>query len=336
MLMSTVGGKQMIHGNITDVPGVKVGNIENVEALTGCTIIVVEEGAVCGVDVRGSAPGTRETDLLDPINKIEKVHAVSLAGGSAFGLDAASGVMQYLEEQEIGLDVGVAKVPIVPSAVLFDLPIGKSNVRPDKKMGYEAAKKASAGPFPFGNIGAGCGATVGKITGIEKCMKGGLGSASLTFENGLVIGAIVAVNAVGDVRDPLTREILAGPIDPTTEELIDSIAFLQQNASTSHVLPGTNTTIGAVAMNAKLTKAEAKKIAQITQNALARTIFPVHTTMDGDTIFTLATGEEVYPVDFLGNIAAQVMEEAIIAAIKAAEAVEGVPSYKSIKHKIIS
>lgn len=326
----------MIHGNITDVPGVKVGNLENVEALTGCTIIVVEEGAVCGVDVRGSAPGTRETDLLDPINKIEEVHAISLSGGSAFGLDAASGVMQYLEEQGRGLDVGVAKVPIVPSAVLFDLPIGSPTVRPDKKMGYEAAKKANTGPFPFGNIGAGCGATVGKITGIENCMKGGLGSASLTFENGLVIGAIVAVNAVGDVRNPLTREILAGPIDPTTEELIDSIAYLQKNASTNHVLPGTNTTIGAVAVNAKLTKSEAKKIAQITQNALARTIFPVHTTMDGDTIFALATGGEVYPVDFLGNMAAQVMEEAIIAAIKAADTVEGIPSYKSHKHKIIS
>ncbi|TQR11654.1 P1 family peptidase [Psychrobacillus soli] len=325
-----------MHGNITDVPGVKVGNLENAEALTGCTIVVVEEGAVCGVDVRGSAPGTRETDLLDPINKIDEVHAISLAGGSAFGLDAASGVMQYLEEQGIGLDVGVAKVPIVPSAVLFDLPIGNSTIRPDRQMGYEAAKKASIGPFPFGNIGAGCGATVGKITGIENCMKGGLGSASLTFENGLVIGAIVAVNAVGDIRNPLTREILAGPIDPKTEELIDSIAYLQQNASTDHILPGTNTTIGAVAVNAKLTKAEAKKIAQITQNALARTIFPVHTTMDGDTVFALATGGDVYPVDFLGNMAAQVMEEAIIVAIKAADAVEGVPSYKSLKHKVIS
>lgn len=326
----------MIHGNITDVPGVKVGNLENAEALTGCTIVVVEEGAVCGVDVRGSAPGTRETDLLDPINKIDEVHAISLAGGSAFGLDAASGVIQYLEEKGIGLGVGVATVPIVPSAVLFDLPIGSSTIRPDKQMGYEAAKKASIGPFPFGNIGAGCGATVGKIIGIENCMKGGLGSASLTFENGLVIGAIVAVNAVGDVRDPLTREILAGPIDPNTEKLIDSIAYLQKNVSTDHVLPGTNTTIGAVAVNAKLTKAEAKKIAQITQNALARTIFPVHTTMDGDTVFALATGGDVYPVDFLGNMAAQVMEEAIIAAIKAAEPVEGVPSYTSFKHKIIS
>lgn len=321
----------MSYGNITDVPGIKVGNVENLEALTGCTIVVAENGAVCGVDVRGSAPGTRETDLLDPINLIEEVHAVSLSGGSAFGLDAASGVMQYLEEKGIGLDVGVAKVPIVPSAVLFDLPIGNPKIRPDKQMGYEAAKKADVGSFPFGNVGAGCGATVGKITGPENCMKGGLGSASFTFENGLVVGAIVAVNAVGDIRDPLTREILAGPIDPKTGDIIDSLQFLQENKLTTNVLPGTNTTIGLVAVNAKLTKAEAKKVAQITQNALARTIFPVHTMMDGDTVFVLATGGDIYSVDFIGNMTAKVMEEAIIAAIKAADKVDGVPSYNSLK-----
>ncbi|TQR20551.1 P1 family peptidase [Psychrobacillus vulpis] len=326
----------MSYGNITDVPGIKVGNIENIEALTGCTIIVVEDGAVCGVDVRGSAPGTRETDLLDPINLIEEVHAVSLSGGSAFGLDAASGVMQYLEEKGIGLDVGVAKVPIVPSAVLFDLPIGNPAIRPDKQMGYEAAQKADVGSFPFGNVGAGCGATVGKITGPENCMKGGLGSASIKFESGLVVGAIVAVNAVGDIRDPETREILAGPIDPKTDKIIDSIHYLQEKIFANEVLPGTNTTIGLVAVNAKLTKAEAKKVAQITQNALARTIFPVHTMMDGDTVFVLATGGEVYPVDFIGNMTAKVMEEAIIAAIKAADKVDGVPSYKSRTHGVIS
>ena len=320
----------MTVGNITDVPGVKVGNVEDIDALTGCTVIIVEEGAVCGVDVRGSAPGTRETDLLDPINLITEVHAICLAGGSAFGLDAASGVMQFLEEQGIGLDVGVAKVPIVPSAVLFDLPIGNPKIRPDKKMGYVAAQRAEKGSFSFGNIGAGCGATVGKITGFENCMKGGLGSASITLENGLVIGALVAVNAVGDVRDPLSREILAGPIDPETGELIDSLVYLQENLK-SDVLPGTNTTIGLVAVNASLTKAEAKKVAQITQNALARTIFPVHTMLDGDTIFALATGGERHSVDLIGNVAAKAMEEAIIAAIKAAETVNGVPSYSSVK-----
>lgn len=326
----------MRFGNITDVPGIKVGNVENLDAITGCTVILSEDGAVCGVDVRGSAPGTRETDLLDPINQIEEVHAISLSGGSAFGLDAASGVMQYLEEQGKGLDVGVAKVPIVPSAVIFDLPIGNPKIRPDKKMGYDAARKADVGPFSFGNIGAGCGAMVGKITGVENCMKGGLGSASITFENGLVIGAIVTVNAYGDVRDPKTREIIAGPIDPKTGKLIDSLVYLQENSILSNVLPGTNTTIGVVAVNAKLTKAGAKKVAQITQNALARTIFPVHTMMDGDTVFAIATGGESYSVDFIGNMAAKVMEEAIISAVKSAEEVDGVPSYKSRKHETIT
>src|SRR5699024_6209995 len=202
----------MTYGNITDVPGIKVGNLENLNALTGCTAIIAEEGAVCGVDVRGSAPGTRETDLLDPINAVETVHAISLSGGSAYGLDTASGIMSYLEEQDIGLDVGIAKVPIVPGAVLFDLQAGDKNVRPDKKMGYEAAKRATGGAFPFGNIGAGCGATVGKLAGVEHCMKGGLGSASARLKNGLVVGALVAVNALGDVRDPETREIIAGPL----------------------------------------------------------------------------------------------------------------------------
>lgn len=332
-MMRIKGSEGDLHtnfGNITDVPGIKVGSVENLEALTGCTILITEEGAVCGIDVRGSAPGTRETDLLDPINGIDEVHAICLSGGSAYGLDSASGVMQYLEEQGKGFDVGVAKVPIVPGAVLFDLFIGNPNIRPDKKMGYKAAQQAKRDFFPFGNVGAGCGATVGKITGPENCMKGGLGSASNKFENGLVIGALVAVNAVGDIRDPLTREIIAGPIDPKTGKLVDSLLFLEGNIK-SNVLSGTNTTIGIVAVNAKLTKAEAKKVAQITQNALARTIFPVHTMMDGDTIFAVATEGDLYPVDFIGNMAAKVMEEAIIAAIKAADEIAGVPSYRSMK-----
>lgn len=322
----------MTLGNITDVPGIKVGNVENLDALTGCTVILTKEGAVCGVDVRGSAPGTRETDLLDPVNLVNEVHAICLAGGSAFGLDAASGVMQYLEENGVGLDVGVAKVPIVPGAVLFDLPVGDPKIRPDKKMGYEAATKAVKGSFPFGNRGAGCGATVGKLTGLENCMKGGLGSASLTLDNGLVIGAIVAVNAVGEVRNPSNREMIAGPIDPETGELVDSILYLQENIE-SKILPGMNTTIGAVAVNAKLTKAEAKKVAGMAQNGLARTIYPVHTMLDGDTVFALATGGETYSVDLIGSLAAQVMEEAIIAAIKSAEEVAGIPSFKSIQAK---
>ncbi len=322
----------MSSGNITDVPGIKVGNMQDSDALTGCTVILTEQGAVCGVDVRGAAPGTRETELLDPVNTVNEVHAVCLAGGSAFGLDAASGVMQYLEEQGIGLDVGVAKVPIVPGAVLFDLPVGNPNIRPDKKMGYAAAEKATTGSFPFGNIGAGCGATVGKLTGLENSMKGGLGSASVTLNNGLIIGALVAVNAVGDVRDPLSREILAGPIHPETGELVDSLLYLQEHMQ-SEILPGMNTTIGVVAVNAKLTKSEAKKVAQMAQNGLARTIFPVHTSLDGDTVFALGTGEQSYSIDLIGSMAAQVMEEAIITAIKSAEEVSGILSFKSLQEK---
>lgn len=319
----------MSYGNITDVPGVKVGNREDLEALTGCTVVLTEEGATCGVDVRGSAPGTRETDLLNPINLVDKVHAVCLSGGSAYGLEAASGVMQYLGDKGIGLDVGVAKVPIVPSAVLFDLPVGDATVRPDKKMGYEAAALAQSGTFQLGNIGAGCGAAVGKLAGLENSMKGGLGSASITLENGLVIGALVAVNALGDIRDPNNREILAGPLDREKGEILDSISLLEK-ASATDVLPGANTTIGMVAVNATLTKAEATKVAQVTQNALARTIYPAHTMLDGDTIFALATGGKTYSVDLIANYAAKVMEEAIILAVKSAKDVPGVPSYESI------
>lgn len=319
----------MRYGNITDVPGIKVGNKENLSALTGCTVVLTnEEGATCGVDVRGSAPGTRETDLLNPINVIEKVHAICLSGGSAFGLEAASGVMQYLEEQGIGQDVGVAKVPIVPSAVLFDLSVGDSRVRPDKKMGYEAAEYARTGYFNFGNIGAGCGATVGKLNGHVNCMKGGLGSASMELEHGIIIGALVAVNAVGDIRDPDSRKILAGPIDKESGMIIDSLHFLQKMQEVK-AFPGANTTIGLVAANVALTKAEATKVAQIVQNALARTIYPAHTMLDGDTIFALATGDKHYPVDLIGNMAAKVMEEAILLAIKSAESISSIPSYNS-------
>ena len=321
----------MTFGNISDVPGIKVGHIEDGKALTGCSVIVSEEGAVCGVDVRGSAPGTRETDLLDPIHLVDKVHAITLSGGSAFGLEAADGVMQYLEEQGIGFDVDVLKVPIVPGAVLFDLAVGDAKVRPNKKMGYEAAKHAKKGVFPFGNIGAGCGATVGKILGMKHCMKGGLGSASIRLENGIVVGAIVAVNAVGDIRDPKNGSILAGPINPETNEIMDSIAIMQSNPET-FAKPGANTTIGVVAANVTLTKAEAKKIAQMTHNAFAKTIYPAHTMFDGDTIFALGTGKQLASIDLIGSIAVKVMEEAIIRAITFAEEVENIPSYKSFNN----
>lgn len=315
--------------NITDVPGVKVGNCEDLDALTGCTVILTENGATGGVDVRGSAPGTRETDALDPINAIQVVHGICLSGGSAFGLAAASGVMEYLEEKQIGVDVGVAKVPIVPSAVLFDLDIGDSATRPDAIMGYRAASKANVGAFRQGNTGAGCGATVGKVAGSKHAMKSGLGSSSVPGSNGLVVGAIVAVNAVGDIHDPNDHTILAGARNYETGEFIDSVDYVKKNVDL-HDLLGKNTTIGVVAMNAKLTKSEAKKIAAITQNALARLIFPVHTMYDGDTIFVLGTGTKSYPLDYLSILAAESMEKAILNAVKSAEAVHSIASYSSI------
>ena len=319
-------------GNITDVPGVKVGHAEDREGITGCSVILVENGAVCGVDVRGSAPGTRETDALDPINEIQQVHGICLAGGSAFGLDAATGVMHYLEEQGVGVDAGVTKIPIVPSAVLFDLFIGDAHIRPSAQMGYEAAKNAKIGAFVNGNIGAGYGATVGKLAGPQFCMKGGLGSSSLIGKDGLIVGAMVAVNAVGDVKDPTTRTTIAGARNRATGQWLDSCSYLEEHGQ-SQALAGTNTTIGVVAMNAKLTKAEAKKIAQLAQNALARTIYPVHTMLDGDTIFVLGTGQQSYPVDYIGHLATKVVEEAIIAGVKGATQLEDVESYISIQQQ---
>lgn len=319
-------------GNITDVPGVKVGHAEKREGITGCSVILVEDGAVCGVDVRGSAPGTRETDALDPINEIQQVHGICLAGGSAFGLDAATGVMHYLEEQGVGVDAGVTKIPIVPSAVLFDLFIGDAHIRPSAQMGYKAAKNAKIGAFANGNIGAGYGATVGKLAGPQFCMKGGLGNSSLVGKDGLIVGAMVAVNAVGDIKDPTTRTTIAGARNRATGQWLDSCSHLEEHGQ-SQALAGTNTTIGVVAMNAKLTKAEAKKIAQLAQNALARTIYPVHTMLDGDTIFVLGTGQQTYPVDYIGHLATKVVEEAIIAGVKGATQLEDVESYTSIQQK---
>lgn len=313
--------------NITDVPGIKVGNWEDQEALTGCTVILCEEGAVAGVDVRGSAPGTRETDLLNPIHLVDKVHGITLTGGSAYGLDAASGVMHYLEEAGYGLDVGVAKVPIVPAAVLFDLAVGNPRVRPTAEYGFMAAKKAARGDFPQGNSGAGCGATVGKFAGMEYAMKGGMGSVSFTMENGIVIGALVAVNALGEVRDPKSGRTLAGARG-TKGSFLDPLEALQQGEK--FLFPGTNTTIGVVAIGASLTKAEATKVAQMAHDGLARTIYPSHTMLDGDTLFVLATGGPPISVQLAGSFAAYAVEQAVIRAIQEAEGIPGIPAWRNL------
>ncbi len=305
----------MYDGKITDVPGIEVGHAQDFHAKTGCTVVMSREGAIGGVDVRGSAPGTRETDLMRPMNLVEKVHAVVLCGGSAFGLAAASGVMRYLEEHEIGFDTGVAKVPIVAGAVIFDLGYGDWRVRPDERMGYEACLNAGTGDVPQGSVGAGTGATVGKILGMKGCMKGGVGTSSIKLPGGIVVGAIVVVNALGDVVEPQTGRILAGARDPKTGEFINTWNFiLEGNAMKGAEL--SNTTVGVVATNAYLTKEQANKVAAMAHDGLALVIRPVHTMLDGDTLFALSTGQIECDVNVIGTVAAEVIARAVVNAVK--------------------
>jgi L-aminopeptidase/D-esterase-like protein len=311
----------MTLGNaITDVRGIEVGQAQDEKALTGCTVILCRQGAVAGVDVRGSAPGTRETDLLDPVNLVEKVHAIVLTGGSAYGLDAASGVMRYLEEQSIGFPMGTVVVPIVPAAVLYDLGLGQADIRPDAAMGYRAAASASSEPPAEGNVGAGTGASIGKIRGMDYAMKAGIGTASINI-NGLIIGAIVAVNAFGDVIDPTSGVKIAGLRSGTTLEWMKNLRIPSAVQS--------NTVIGAVATNARLTKAQATKVAQMAQDGLAQAIRPAHTMFDGDTVFSLATGEVDADVSMVGAFAAEVMAQAIVRAARMAEPAGGLPGLKN-------
>jgi L-aminopeptidase/D-esterase-like protein len=313
---------------LTAVSGLKVGHFMMPGRPTGCTVVVAEEGAVGGVDVRGSAPGTRETDLLNPINTVEKVHAIVLAGGSAFGLDAASGVMRYLEERGVGFDTDFGKVPIVPAAVLFDLNVGDSKIRPTAECGYRAAAAASGGPIAEGNVGAGAGATVGKLAGTARAMRGGLGTASITTPSGLTVAALVVVNAVGDIVDPSTGRVIAGVRTTDGRGLADARTLIRAGALTHAAAFNRNTTLGVVATNATLTKAQATKMAQMAQDGLARTISPVHTPLDGDTIFALATGSRAGAPDMttVGALAADVVAEAVLRAVRAARGIPGFPA----------
>ncbi|MCP3960056.1 MAG: P1 family peptidase [bacterium] len=318
---------------LTVVEGVKVGHHTLTERPTGCTVILTEGGAVGGVDVRGGAPGTRETDLLDPVNTVQQVHAVVLSGGSAFGLDSASGTVRYLEENGIGYEVGPLRVPIVSGAILFDLFTGgKPQVRPGADCGYKAAAAASTDPVSEGNVGAGAGATVGKLGGPGRSMKGGLGTASITLPDGLTVAALVAVNAVGDVIDPATGQVVAGVRTEDGEGFADARELLRSgmlNRPRAHRPPPvTNTTIGVVATNAALTKAEATKMAQMAHDGFARAIYPTHTPGDGDTIFALATGVHEGPASLavVGALAADVMAEAIVRAVRAARSLPGLPA----------
>lgn len=319
-------------GSLTDVPGIAVGHETLTGRPTGCTVVLASAGAVGGVDVRGASPGTRETDLLDPVNAVSVVHGIVLSGGSAFGLDVAGGVMRFLEERGIGYETRAARVPIVPAAILYDLGLGDPAIRPDASCGYRAATSASSAPVAEGNVGAGAGATVGKLLGGSRAMKGGVGSASVTLPNGLIIAAIVAVNAAGDVVDPATGRVVAGVRTPDGLALADARRLIRSGATLRPPSPGENTTIGVVATNARLTKAQAKKMAQMAHDGLARAISPAHTMGDGDAVFSLATGERDEPPDLLviGAMAAEVMAEAIVRAVQQARGVPGYPAARDL------
>ncbi len=317
---------------ITDIEGIMIGHAQDLEGATGCTVLIGENGVTAGVDVRGGAPGTRETDLLNSGNLVEKIYAVTLAGGSAFGLDAASGVMQYLEERGVGFDVTVTKVPIVCGAVLFDLNIGDHRVRPDKKMGYEACLKANNKECMNGNVGAGTGATVGKILGMERAMKSGLGTYCVQTGD-LKVGAVVAVNCLGDVIDPATGEILAGVLSEdlktlsNTEEIM--IREYADKADKRDPFSG-NTSIGIILTNAKLTKSGANKVASMAHNGYGRTLRPAHSMFDGDTIFAVATDQVNGEISVVGLLAARVMEQAVIRAVTKTSSLCGFKCYNDL------
>lgn len=323
----------MYPGYVTDVKGIKVGHSQSEEGMTGCTVIICEEGATGGVDVRGSAPGTRETDLFRADKMVDKVHAVVLSGGSAFGLDAASGVMKYLEENNVGFDVGVTKVPIVSSAVIFDLNIGNYRIRPDFDMGYNAAKTANENEMTQGNVGCGMGATVGKILGPDNAMKSGLGSASIRVGE-LIVSAIVSVNSFGDVYDYKTGEQIAGVYDYDSNKLLNTINIIK-GEDVDLNFPMRNTTIGAIITNAILTKAEANKVSQMAHNGYARSINPVHTMLDGDTIFTMATNKIMSDVNIVGTLAAEVMSMAITNGVISANRYNKLLSSRDIKKTVV-
>ena len=315
---------------LTAVAGLTVGHVTLSSRPTGCTVVVAERGVTAGVDVRGAAPATRETDLLDPVDLVQQVHAVVLSGGSAFGLDAATGVMRFLEERRIGFPYGGSVVPIVPAASLFDLRVGDGRIRPDAECGYAAARAASAVPVPEGSVGAGAGATVGKMQGMERAMKGGIGSAAVVAPDGLIVAALVAVNAAGDIVDPATGQVIAG-VRGEDNRLLDARRLLRAGPAASPVVRQ-NTTLGVVATNATLTKTQATRVAQMAHDGYARAIYPSHTSGDGDTIFALATGDSaVTDQSRVGALAADVVAEAIVRAVRAATAAAGVPAVRDLR-----
>lgn len=324
------------NNTLTAVPGLKVGHFTLAERPTGCTVVLAEAGATGAVDVRGAAPGTRETDLLNPVNTVQQVFGIVLSGGSAFGLDAASGVMKYLDEKNVGFKVGAMNVPIVPAAILYDLPVGARpggpKIYPTADCGYKAAQAASVNPVAEGNVGAGAGATIGKTGGGGRAMKSGLGTSALHMPDGTIVAAMVAVNAVGDIIDPATGKVVAGVRTADGKHLADARAILRAGGQPRSAIGG-NTTLGIVATNVVLTKTEATKVAQMAHDGYARAISPVHTPSDGDTIFALATGAKAGPADVgrIGALAAEAMADAIVRAAKQAESIPGYPAARDIR-----
>ena len=308
--------------SISDVAGLEIGHETDTRRPTGCTVVIARDGAVAGVDVRGAAPGTRETDLLAPGNLVERVHAIVLAGGSAWGLDAASGVVRWLEQQGVGMVVGPARLPIVPGAVLFDLLLGDASIRPDADSGYRACQAASRQPPAEGNVGAGAGAAVGKIFGIARAMKGGIGTASVTVD-GVTVAALIACNALGDVIDPETAQVIAGARSADGKRLLDSRRALLAGQAPQPLIAGTNTTIGVIATDAVITRLQATRLAQMGHDGLARSINPVHTMLDGDTLFALGTGASGRSAAMmtLGMMAAEATARAVARAVRAAQGI---------------
>jgi L-aminopeptidase/D-esterase-like protein len=320
-----------MYNAITDIAGIKVGHYTDKEGITGCTVILCEQGAVAGVDVSGSAPGTRETDLLRPGSLVEKVQAIVLSGGSAFGLDAAGGVMRYLEERGIGRETMAGKVPIVPATILYDLNIGSPKARPGANEGYQACLAATDAEVAEGCVGAGTGATVGKFLGMERATKGGLGTASKKLAKGVVVAALVAVNAFGDVVESKTGRIVAGTRHPRGNCFLSTSELFESNQFKRSILFSTcNTTIGVVATNARLNKEEVNRLARMAQVGIARTIDPCHSMYDGDVLFAISLGERRLHLDALGSAAAEVVATAITRAIFQAETIGGVPAVSEL------
>ncbi len=302
--------------SICTVPGIRVGHAQDETARTGCTVVIPEGGAVAGVDVRGSSPGTREVELLKPVRNVEKVHAILLTGGSAFGLNAAGGVQAYLEEQGVGYDVGVAKIPLVSAAVIFDLFVGDPKVRPDHKMGYEACLNATFEEDREGLVGVGIGATVGKVGGGEGRSQGGVGTRAEVLDNGVVIGALAVANSFGDVIDPRSGEIIGGNLQ-ADGRFLDSVAHLKANPVNPFAEPGTNTSLAVVATNARLNKEQVTKVAQMAQVGISRTTRPAHTMYDGDIVFALSVGDKEADVNVIGAVAADLVARAVVRGVKA-------------------